>query len=644
MEIFKRIKNNNFLLISIILVCVFGLSSCGGGGSSTVDQDSEMDVRDGTMIPDTGTGDGDTTDMTDTGTDTGVTQIAPGPGLSASTVETVYWNNANDVGMDELIANPQNVFAPITTSLDRITDNPKIVRSSDAAIKSIAGDGDGGMIVTFIVEGVELTKHYTKNRRVDYDWGYEFASIEEDGDPFYNLIWTENTDNENFYVFGAVSGHPSGDTQPRYYFIYGARTEDLPTGLANYHGRLNSQIWRSNNRDERTHLYGAASLNVDFDHGTVNGEIGNIWSRLQTAEDDVPLEDNKFVIEDGTIQNGQFVATMKGIDESSNSGSDQLSNEVISSIEGFNGNILGEFYGPQASAVGAVVNATRNNAVLIGYLTGESFSPTRTLEQQANSTPLDVSVIRNIEEGNNSISHANDSTRVESIRSDGQGGITLTYLVEGMQYSVQFEDEDYSKVFTNWFVKESNNREQFLTTFSDGFSLAPEFNYLNSYFFASGEIGSTTNINPTSLFVNGLQTDPDNLPSGEANYKGKLTFIDWENCSTCSVFYRDRDQFYGNLSLTANFDESDIGGAVDLFGDDGEMLNDALLINDGSIEGNKFKANLQATEIIPDITGSMSGAFYGPAAEEVGGVIEYSSPSDDEDPAAVGIGWFGASR
>ena len=616
MEIFKRIKNNNFLLISIILVCVFGLSSCGGGGSST-------------------------TDMTDTGTDTGVTQIAPGPGLSASTVETVYWNNANDVGMDELIANPQNVFAPITTSLDRITDNPNIVRSSDAAIKSIAGDGDGGMIVTFIVEGVELTKHYTKNRRVDYDWGYEFESIEEDGDPFYNSIWTENTDNENFYVFGAVSGHPSGDTQPRYYFIYGARTEDLPTGLANYHGRLNSQIWRSNNRDERTHLYGAASLNVDFDHGTVNGEIGNIRSRLQTAEDDVPLEDNKFVIEDGTIQNGQFVATMKGIDESSNSGSDQLSNEVISSIEGFNGNVLGEFYGPQASAVGAVVNATRDNAVLIGYLTGESFSPTRTLEQQANSTPLDVSVTRNFEESNNSISHVDDSTRVESIRSDGQGGITLTYLVEGMQYSVQFEDEDYSKVFTNWFTKESNNREQYLTTFSDGFSLAPEFNYLNSYYFTSGEIDG--NVWPVSLFVNGLQTDPDNLPSGEANYQGKLTFIDWQNCSTCSVNYGDRDQFAGNLSLTANFDESDIGGAVD-FIDEGEILNDALLINDGSIEGNKFNANLQATELFPDITGSMSGAFYGPAAEEVGGVIEYSLSSDDEDPAAVGIGWFGASR
>ena len=212
-----------------------------------------------------------------------------------------------------------------------------------------------------------------------------------------------------FYVFGAVSGSPSNGTQPRYYFIYGARTEDLPTGLANYRGRLYSQIWRSNIREERTHLNGAASLNVDFDRGTVNGEIGNIMSRLQTAEDYEPREDNKFVIEDGTIQNGQFVATMKGVDESSNSGSDQLSNEVISSIEGFNGNILGEFYGPHASAVGAVVNATRDNAVLIGYLTGEGFSPTRTLEQQANSAPLDVSVIRNSEESNKSISHADDT-------------------------------------------------------------------------------------------------------------------------------------------------------------------------------------------------------------------------------------------
>ena len=140
-----------------------------------------------------------------------------------------------------------------------------------------------------------------------------------------------------------------------------------------------------------------------------------------------------------------------------------------------------------------------------------------------------------------------------------------------------------------------------------------------------------------------LQTDPDNLPIGEANYNGKITFIEWLTCPTCSVFYRDRDQWAGNLSLTANFDESDIGGAIDVIDDDGEILNDAILINDGSIEGNKFNANLQGIEF-PDITGSMSGAFYGPAAEEVGGVIEYSLPSDDVDPGAVGIGWFGASR
>ena len=564
------------------------------------------------------------------------------PGLSKSLNEPVYSNDANDIPFDQLILNSNNVFAPITTALDRISGDPSTATSSDTVIKAISGDGDGGYYVTFVIDGEEWTQHYTKEHysSPDDDGFFEFASKPEDNAPYYNIIWFEHTGFTYFNVFGGVSGSLDPNIRPRFYFIAGVKTENLPNGTAEYVGNMYGQIWRSDDSSDRTHVSGLGVLRADFDQSTVNGEISNIRVRPQNSDSYSSLEDNKFMIETGNITNSQFVANLIGTDSTSGSSGTQHSNEVISSIQGFDGNVLGEFYGPQANEVGAVLNASRGDAVLYGYMTGDPFNPTGPLDQ-ANSEPIDVTILRDFSEGNTSVRHTDDSTRVESIQSDGGSGIILTYLVDGDQYTVQFEDNDL--VNTSTYNKVSNNRDQWLWSNTNGFS-TPDFNYLNSYYFTSGVLDGTQY--PLSVFVNGLQTDAENLPGGEATYLGRAWIDSWKDCC---VSYRERASTKGNLSLIANFGESKISGSMD----DIEYRRNAsssfisvpnanAVISEGTISGNQFNANLQGTGDMDEVSGQMSGAFYGPSAEEVGGVI--TTTSTTSTTTSVGIGWFGGSR
>ena len=557
-------------------------------------------------------------------------------GLSKSLNETVNSNDANNIPFDQLILNSENVFAPITTALDRISGDPSSAESSDAAIKSISSDGDGGYFVTFVIDDEEWIQHYTKQHYLpNFD---SFGSKSEDNAPFSNGVWFERTGFTYFAVYGGQSSSLDPNKRSRLYFIGGAKTGKLPDATARYVGSMKGEIWRNANQLDRTHVSGVGVLRANFGESTVNGEISKIRVRPESSDSYSSLEDNRFIIETGNIENGQFLANLRGADSSSDLSDTQNSNEVIASIEGFSGNVLGEFFGPQANEVGAVLNATRRNAVLFGYMTGSSpFNPTGPLEQ-ANSAPLDATVKRDFSDNNRSVELSDDSTQVVSIQSNDSGGITLTYMVDGTQYSVQFEDSDV--VSSSSYNKVSNNRDQWVWTNSNGFS-TPDFKYINSYYFSSRALGGTQH--PLSLFVNGLQTDVDNIPSGRATYLGKAWIDSWTDCC---LNFRDRASTKGNLSLRASFVENTIRGSIDEIeyrrnaGSSFISVPNANgVISDGTIDGNKFSANLEVTGATDEFSGEMSGAFYGPAAQEVGGVIKTTSTSN-----SVGIGWFGGSR
>ena len=61
-------------------------------------------------------------------------------------------------------------------------------------------------------------------------------------------------------------------------------------------------------------------------------------------------DSTRFDIEHGRIADGQFTATLTGVDTNADAATDQT-------VAGYEGDILGEFYGPAAEEVGGVLNA-----------------------------------------------------------------------------------------------------------------------------------------------------------------------------------------------------------------------------------------------------------------------------------------------
>ena len=572
------------------------------------------------------------------------------PGLSKSLNEPVHSNDANDIPFDQLILNSNNVFAPITTALDRISGDPSTVTSSDTAIKAISGDGDGGYYVTFVIDGEEWTQHYTKEHYSPDDSGFfEFESKPEDNAPYYNIIWFEHTGFTYFNVFGGVSGSLDPNIRPRFYFIAGVKTENLPNGTAEYVGDMYGQIWRSDDQSDRTRVIGVGVLRADFEQSTVNGEISNIRVRPQNSDSYSSLEDNKFMIETGNITNSQFVANLIGTDSTSGSSGTQHSNEVISSIQGFDGNVLGEFYGPQANEVGAVLNASRGDSVLFGYLTGKQFTDTLnpTVPEGKLSEPLFATIKRDF--GENMSATLTDETGVKSIQSDEERGFVLTYVVDGgepQEVHLQASDFDHAEGLYHKFTELG---EFYLWTDSD-FIESVEFEYFDPYSFV---FNHGDGVWPWSVFVSGVQTDLDDLPSGTATYQGLMQAHVWKGPDRRS----QRTSIRGSLNLTADFGESTVQGRVDNVNltrpGDNEYLplsdTDQFVIENSVFENNQFTADLRGEdsnalapldESVRGIEGSIVGQFFGPAAEEVGGILKATRTEDNSEVQ----GWFGGDR
>ena len=166
----------------------------------------------------------------------------------------------------------------------------------------------------------------------------------------------------------------------------------MPDAAANFVGRMQGEIWRNASQADRTHVEGKGVLKANFAQSAVNGEIKNIAARPEASTRYSSLENNRFIIETGNIENGRFTSNLKGADDASGESGAQRSNDVIASVEGFDGSILGEFFGPQADEVGAVLNATRGDAVLYGNLTGVPFNPAGPI-QRTNFESLDVTLL-----------------------------------------------------------------------------------------------------------------------------------------------------------------------------------------------------------------------------------------------------------
>ena len=152
----------------------------------------------------------------------------------------------------------------------------------------------------------------------------------------------------------------------RYYVSYGARTDaaNLPAGSATYTGIVHAETFLVDDPD-RTQSESMRSnlrLTANFDDSTLDGMIFGIRVRTRNQNDlgwnewTALSDTTHFEMGDGQIADGQFSATLTGVDSNAAAPADET-------VRGYEGGVLGEFYGPAAEEVGGVLNASRNDRV-----------------------------------------------------------------------------------------------------------------------------------------------------------------------------------------------------------------------------------------------------------------------------------------
>ena len=266
---------------------------------------------------------------------------------------------------DTLDSMTGTTFSTLSAPLVRWGENANVALSeaSGAYVDSITWDAEGGAMVVFVIDGQEQAVQFTQD---------EFESFEEDA---YKVIGSRTyltepatfsssnpLDRTWFDVFFWETWTDDG-SDSHTEAVYGLRTrpENLPMGAASYDGFMvgrffgndgNSPRWRTHRRL----LWGEMGLEANFDQSTISGQVDGIWFQ-DTRENDNAWEElpdtTTVTITGGNIVGGRFTADWAGQDTDPD-------NPATTSVRGFEGDIVGDFYGPAAEEVAGVFNGRRD--------------------------------------------------------------------------------------------------------------------------------------------------------------------------------------------------------------------------------------------------------------------------------------------
>ena len=262
---------------------------------------------------------------------------------------------------------------------------------------------------------------------------------------------------------------------------------------------------------------------------------------------------------------------------------------------------------------------------------------------------------------------------VKSFSGDGMGGFNLVSVFDGEETSVHFDAGDYDPSLSS-LTQTPDDGETFYALFSYTYSYtdgSSEFDYLDlAYWFhyqgsdaaavaATGNSSLFQGKTRDSFMVYGARTPSGDLPIGSATYEGRMEAGFWDaawdpDTNILTSYVR------GDLSLEANFGNATISGRVDNIAipswatDSGEAEPvGAISISAAAIDDAQFVADWTGenadTTAAPDrtlsgFTGTLVGEFYGPAAEEAGGVLNGSRAATGTIPERFIFGGFGASQ
>jgi hypothetical protein len=151
----------------------------------------------------------------------------------------------------------------------------------------------------------------------------------------------------------------------------------------------------------------------------------------------------------------------------------------------------------------------------------------------------------------------------------------------------------------------------------------------------------------TGVYVSGVQTPMAEMPSsGYAAYSGGTTgYVGTED----SMANGTANPFIGTITLTADFAHKTISGSLsNLTTGNNASINNITLAST-SISGNGFSGSASTSGSNGDIdtsglSGTYSGNFYGPGAQEVGGNYNLSGSNATYVNGISVIGTYGAGR
>ena len=558
-------------------------------------------------------------------------------GLASSTAARITATDSTTLGT-LFSTRMSNEYAPVsgalkrdfnagTTSLDGVLHVHSVRRTSAGGYSIIYTDGSTQHTVEFHPE--HCSSNYCEIRGDGYHGFWAWESI--DFDPL---------NPPRFWHMHALNliANPGGE-ESRIAFVFGLKTPSttLQTlGEAIYTGWFRTDAYRAgdNSSSLRQRYSGNLRIVANFDISRLYGTVLGVRGSEPGSSTRNPFPTSSFNISDGKIHdNGQFTATLTGMDS-------DASVPDKDSVRGVMGQILGEFYGPEGRSIGGVVTASRdlagddNDLVFHGYIRGGQLGPTVDLAADALVAGID---------------RDNQANRSELLVDDGMARVERTangwsVTVDGQ--TVTFDDADHYNVdarYSNSYLKITGTDSSALFwTNTGGFGFGRQFDHLDvkGWVYVTWIAGadpataefSANFANANQVFVlHGNRTPAADMPaSGTGTYTGRMEARDVPTDDAVSTRSQVATYYRGDATLTASFGDASVAGRLfDLESRPGDNSSNYAgvqgdLTFDAAISGNQFTASaVTGTQDMAGYrSGSVRGAFFGPAAEEAGAVFD----------------------
>lgn len=536
------------------------------------------------------------------------------------------------------IPDPANTFKAASRMLHVDNGSNRVSVTDRFAIESVGSDGDGGYHVTYVVDGARATVHFSRDdSESPYGYSKEVGGVAH---YFWSYTGSFNAEESSEFRYFRAIGSSFWDVSwgARGAATYGVPTSlsGMPSGTAKYGGRMgadafdNTVDFSEGTNVARTRMQGKVVLTADFADATLAGRIFRLRVKGPDASsyEDLPST-TRFEITDGEIADGQFTASLNGVD-------DDPSAPLNESVRGYEGSVLGEFHGPTAEEVGGVLNAARaegddddwavhgwfGGSRLIEYKDAEAFSSGVDRHDYSSANPRIASQAA-----------GNKVTGVEvAVAESGVNEYTIHYRANGVDRSLSLGADKLgaSASFPSAYFEQDDGWGYLLLA-----NPAGTYYNVSSWFrtkFPNEDYdNSEIDFAQASWLVHGSRTPQAGMPTaGTATYAGSAAAHVWipspGQGRASSVF---AERYRGDLTLSADFAEGAITGRIDglehrmTSRDPYQAVSEgSFTIAGGTISGNGLSGSLEGL----GYSGTVEGTFYGPTAEEAAGVMQATGP------------------